>query len=427
MERQSLPNHTATCITNQWSRGETTAAPSPEGVLLARLAADIMNWINASWVLGAARVHGEIDVVCQAGDLPDPRSCLDLLASLIRGTRNGPRVIVTNARPRSENLPHLLCPIEISGGMRAILAIGAPRRGQYSKEDCDLLQVLSSHVGGLLGNQRLARCVSSDLLDNTLRKKEYETACELQDRLLPGRSLRAGNIEYFAETERCGKPGGDFHGFFERSPRRLVAVVGNVSPCGSPAGMMAAAIQGALRLGIERDVDLAAIVSHVNRIAWDLAPENVLGALLCVEVDSANGRVEYVSAGHELAIIVRPGGSPAHRLATTGAMLGLRLQSSYAKRAAFFRPGDALVALSWGAMAPHTGDLSELIRVVRESRHAVVRDPAAYILNSTEFVGSREINRDRTAAVIRFGSRAACGNSDVSVCDRPPVPRAAAA
>ena len=397
-------------VSFEWSVAErSTDSSGTEEVVLTRLATDLLQWMNASWVVGVARCGPEVRAVCHAGDSPHPRTCLDFLAALLRRSGHDDEIAILSAMQRSDTLPHLICPIRTPRGAVALLAIGPRKRGKYSDEDAQFVRDLGAHLSGMLRNARLARTISEDIRARAVMEHGWEAAQEIQERLLPCRAPRAGGIEYYAQTERCGKLGGDFFGFVPRGDTQTVAVIGNVSPAGAAAGMMATALQSALRVLLEREGELPAIMAELNRIAWDLSSEDVLGTLLCLRIDATHDCVEYVSAGQELALIVRGSSAQVHRLDATGAALGLTRQSAYVQRTAQFGAGDVLVALTPGA-AQDAGSIGELIRLIAESRHPIVRDPASYILDSTEYVNADAgAAYNRTATVIRFSDRGDSG------------------
>ena len=159
---------------------------------------------------------------------------------------------------------------------------------------------------------------------------------------------------------------GDFFDLIQDRSGRLIISVGEVSGEGIGAAILMSGIQSVLR-GLSRAStgDILTVVRELNRIVYEVSPDDFSSSLFCARLDCATRQLQYVSAGAEPALLIRSDGTLVHRLESTGAVLGLTPRASYSCRTLAFEPGDMLVAFTDGI--PDT-TIPELVR-----RHPGVR------------------------------------------------------
>ena len=148
----------------------------------------------------------------------------------------------------------------------------------------------------------------------------------------------------------------------------MTAAIGEISGSGISAPI--------LRLGVRSVVadGIVEVVEHLNRMVCEIATDDSVAALFYARVDVEQRRLEYVSAGHEPALLVQDSGERVHRLERTGTMLGLTGRSRYRQNAVALEPGDVLLAFSDGIAE------AEAVRVARRYPDARARDLVGEIL-----------------------------------------------
>jgi hypothetical protein len=178
------------------------------------------------------------------------------------------------------------------------------------------------------------------------RDEESDGVAVVQTTLLPRRKPTAAGFDLAAAVEPGAKIAGDFYDWYD-SGDGFCVTVGDVIGRGMPSAIIAATVRAALRSATPF-AGLEGAVREVSRsLAEDLGPLSALATVLHARV-AADGLVEYIDAGHDLAFVVRSGGG-ATRLEETDLPLG-RVASAVTVRSVRLEPGDALVCLSDGAL-----------------------------------------------------------------------------
>jgi serine phosphatase RsbU (regulator of sigma subunit) len=153
---------------------------------------------------------------------------------------------------------------------------------------------------------------------------------------------------------RGSNVGGDTYDAFTFDGRYGVFLVADVSGKGIEAAVDTALIKYTIRTLFSEDRDPAQIVSKFASIYARTAenPETFVVLFLAV-VDLEDGTVNYASAGHEPAWVVRAGA--VDELPPTGAIVGIAREESYTARSISLAPGDALVVSTDGLTESRDG------------------------------------------------------------------------
>lgn len=239
-------------------------------------------------------------------------------------------------------------------------------------------------------------------------KQELQTARDVQARFLPHHLPIVGTLDYYGECRPAGEVGGDLFDFILRRDGTLVTSIGDVSGKGVPAAILMAGVQSSLRNLAGREHDgLGPLIGELNRMVYDVSPDNLYVTLFCAEIDTAGRRLRYVSAGHESALLMRQTTGRIQRLESTGAVLGLSSRAVYQQRTLSLEPGDVLLAFTDGI--PEACDIWDrsfgeagIVRVARQYPEASANRLVVSLLEAAcEFTGRAAPADDRTAIAIR--------------------------
>ena len=188
------------------------------------------------------------------------------------------------------------------------------------------------------------------LAEEQRQARELEIARQIQQSLLPvatGGSLD-GRYAIAATLRPAREVGGDLYDFFVAEERRLVFTIGDVADKGVPAALLMARVTGLFRVigpretgpdGILRELDLR--LSQGNDACMFVTAA-------CGQLDGETGEIRYASAGHELPILRRAGGTTVVLDPEGGPALGLEANGGYPVWTGRFAPGDALVLYTDG-------------------------------------------------------------------------------
>ncbi len=374
-----------------------TCGEKPEGILIARLVADLIGWIDSAWIIGLVRSHDSLDVVGVFGELSDPALWAGYVESVSICSR-GLTPASLDSQLRRRNLVSVFFPVEANEEITAALAIGPRNQNlRYSASDLSLMHDLGAKIGTLLRSRT----------DTGLPTDALQTARRIQDRLLPSRLPHISGIECSAQCERADGLGGDFFNFSDSGAVRLTASIGNVAAAGYPGSILMTGVQACIQSLGRQGVELPELFGEVNRMFWEIAPENTCATLFSARVCPAREQLLYINAGHQISLIVRRNGR-VDRLEPNAPVLGLSRRSAYRQQTASFEPGDTLVAVGDAITQPAIGaDIAAceaaLIQVVQQARGLRVRELPARMIGLIEsFCGAPRL--DRTVLVVHFRS-----------------------
>jgi sigma-B regulation protein RsbU (phosphoserine phosphatase) len=388
-----------------------------KNILIARIATDLLAWIDSAWIIGLIRSADDIDVIGVFSDTGDPALWPGYVDSISLCARAGTPALL-DSQLRSNNLVRVLVPIETDGEALAILAVGPRNRNlQYSASDVCVMRELCGQAGNLLR----ARAAMRPELPGT-GDDELETVRGMQDRLLPGHPLHISGLECCGQCERTGKLGGDFFDFSSSPSAGLIAAIGNVAAAGNPGCILMTALQACLRSLNHRGIELPDLFREVNLMFWEIAPENAHATLFAARVDPCSAQLHYVNAGHQTSLLVRQSGR-LDRLEPNAAVLGLSRRSAYRQRTVPFGPGDTLIGLSDGIAEPARE--SAVVQMVQHDRGCRVRELPARIIDLVESIAAPRI-LDQTVVVVHF-TCASDGGASSQLHERFAHPATAAA
>ncbi len=236
---------------------------------------------------------------------------------------------------------------------------------------------------------------------SSLSTLELEVVRDVQARFLPFRLPRIQGLDYSGDSHAAAQVGGDFFDLVVEDAGRLVLSVGEVSGQGIAAAILMSGIQSLLRgLSGRAHFDLVRVVRDLNRTVYEVSPDSFFSSLFYARIDAGARQLQYVSAGHEPALLIRDGGATVQRLDSTGTVLGLTPRAAYCCRVLTFEPGDVLVAFTDGIPDVCIPEL------VRRNPRARATDLVAAIMDAARAVEGPE--DDHTVVVVRSDAAEPC-------------------
>jgi sigma-B regulation protein RsbU (phosphoserine phosphatase) len=334
---------------------------------------------------GAAETLGEAD----------PR-----LAALLAGSTGGCEGLLPGAL-------HLLAvPIEAEGVARGLLVVGDKESrtgvGPFTDGDRRTLALFANQAAIALENARLHR----QALEKERLERELDLAADIQRRLLPAELPDARGFEVLGWSRPARHVGGDYYDLYRLEPGKLAVVIADVAGKGMPAALLVSTLHSALRLLQDREQLGPDLVARLNRHVVEASGPNKFITLLLGEIDLESGRLVYVNAGHNPALLLRAGGA-LEELAPGGLPLGLFAPAVYRAQEAELAPGDLLCLFSDGITECESPEGAEfgagrLGRLLRD-RYA---DPLPELMRSveravTEFAAGGPQGDDQTVVLVR--------------------------
>jgi PAS domain S-box-containing protein len=185
---------------------------------------------------------------------------------------------------------------------------------------------LTDDRGAVIGNMAF-------VTDMTEQKKSLELAGEVQKSLLPQKNLHINGLDIAGKSIPCEEIGGDYFDYLlgvEYSNRPFSVVVGDITGHGVDAALLMTSARAFLRMRSSQPGSIAQIVNEMNRhLTRDVLDTGRFMTLLYMTIDTDNGYLRWVRAGHDPAIIYDPVQDKFEELKGSGLALGLVEEFAY--------------------------------------------------------------------------------------------------
>lgn len=242
----------------------------------------------------------------------------------------------------------LVVPIQSETRRLGVLAVAdkETREGairDFFPVDARLLSLFASQAATAIETARLHR----EALEKERMERELELAAAIQREILPREVPHLPGLAVAAENRSTRQVGGDYFDFFPLAGERMAFVVADVSGKGVPAALLVSTLASALHLQIEESRTPAELVERVNRHLFRFSRARKFATLFLGIFHTRSGDLQYVSAGHNPALVARAGGE-LEWLAATGRPVGIFLESSWTESRTQLSPGDRLCVYTDG-------------------------------------------------------------------------------
>lgn len=242
---------------------------------------------------------------------------------------------------------------------------------------------------------------------------EIFEAAQVHRRLCAPRHVRFGNFEVASEIFAVRHLPGDFFTIEEKSDGVILAL-GDICGKGLAAGMWTTHLVGLVGARVAVTSRPEDIVAGVNRDACLLKSFMPLSSLFLAKLDPLTGFVQYCSAGHPPALLLRANGK-LELLSEGGMLLGVIPATPYVCGSFTLEPGDVLMTYSDGITESVNCDGEEFDyeRLEAQLRRAQADDANAVLFSVLgavqDFAGASPLVDDMTLAIVRRDTKRATG------------------
>lgn len=245
-------------------------------------------------------------------------------------------------------------------------------------------------------------------------EEQLAVARRVQQQLLPRSCDDCTNLDFAVAFEPAHEVGGDFYDIFKTAHGDIALVLGDVAGKGLPAAILMGVVHGAVRAVAAgwTGTNHAALAGHLNELLRSSTADNRYVTLFWGAINTAEGRLRYVNAGHLPPLLLRRGADgrvAVERLEDGGPVLGLLPFAAYQAGEVQLREGDLLVAYSDGLSEANNAADEELgtDRVVAAAESHFGRTSAEVVSRlvqlAREFAGRQPLRDDLTLLVVRAG------------------------
>lgn len=232
---------------------------------------------------------------------------------------------------------------------------------------------------------------------------ELAEAAQVHRRLCAPRLLRYQNFEIASETFAVRHVPGDFF-TIEETNRGVMLALGDICGKGLAAGMWTTFLAGLVGTHTAASSEPEVIVSNVNRdlCRMSIAP---LASLFLARLDPITGRLDYCSAGHPPAMLLRAPGQ-LESYSEGGPILGVVPVATFDQGSLQLCAGDALLICSDGILESFNDADQEFGRERLEAELRKARGGSAdavlfSVLGAVQdFAAPRPLTDDMTMVVV---------------------------
>lgn len=260
--------------------------------------------------------------------------------------------VAVGADPESlDPLPgarHVLAvPVEVEGERRGLLIVADKESrsgvGPFPDEDRRALALFANQAALALEQARL----HEEALEKERLEREMELAAQIQRGILPRALPVVEGYELLGWTRPARHVGGDYWDVLTLPDGRKALLVADVSGKGVSAALLVSTLHSALHLLLGRGEPADTLLRAVNAHLLEFSASNKFATLLLAVLDAGSGRLSYVNAGHNPALLLhRDGGTTT--LDAGAVPLGLLPVPAFPETSLELRPGDLLCLYSDG-------------------------------------------------------------------------------
>lgn len=246
---------------------------------------------------------------------------------------------------------------------------------------------------------------------------EMSVARDIQMELLPKTFPKLRGLDMYGFSVPARQVGGDCYDVIDLGDGRLAFTIGDVSGKGTPAALLMANVQAAVRALTDSGVSPGALIERVNRIVHGYTRESVFITFFYGVLDSRTGECVYVNAGHNPPCVMRSDGTREH-LTEGGLVVGAMPGSNYEEGHCVLAPGDEVVLYTDGiteATNPDDEMFGEerLMELLDLNRSLSAREIEERVYSSLrDFTAGAPQSDDVTMVIIKLASGIGTSEAD---------------
>ncbi len=275
------------------------------------------------------------------------------------------------------------------------------KQEDFTPNDQRLLSIVAAQSAQIIENARLRE--EEKKLQEI--EKELLVAREIQQGLLPKEMPQIPGFDIYGYSLPTKQVGGDYFDFLTLPDGKLGIGIADVSGKGTPAALLMANLQAALRSQALTNCIPSVGVANANRLLCQSVEKGKFATLIYGCLNPAEKKFTYVNAGHNPPFLFS--GQKIVSLDKGGLLLGILEDAPYEQEEIGLKSGDLLVMYTDGvteAINETEAQFEEerLIRVVKESASRTAKEIAEQIINEVKaFQGLQPQSDDITLVVLK--------------------------
>ncbi len=265
----------------------------------------------------------------------------------------------------------MFVPMRVQKETKGVLVVGRKlNRMAFEEEDENYLEALANTAMSALESARLFR----EELEKKRLEEELNIARKIQQGLLPDEVPQYDRVELAARNIPSKQVGGDYFDIIPLDEENVLLAIADVSGKSTPAALLMANTQAALRALAGLDLPLAVMVARINDLLVQNTNSDKFVTFFCGRLNLRTMRMIYVNAGHNPPMLLRANGE-MEDLRDGGIILGvMETMMPYEEGVADLHAGDTLLMYTDGvseALDREGREFTEarLLEVLKRSQH----------------------------------------------------------
>ena len=254
--------------------------------------------------------------------------------------------------------------------------------------------------------------MTQGLLERDRIQQSLSMAKKIQQNLVPRKNIKAHGLDMAGRSVYCDETGGDYYDFIpmgsKDAPKTGVAM-GDVSGHGISSALLMATVRASLRQRASLPGGIAEMISDVNfQLAKDVEYSGDFMTLFFLVIDTLQGQLEWVRAGHDPAVIYTPKTDSFQELKGSGMALGVKADWLYESNQLTGLTGGQIILLGtdgiWEAQNQKGARMGKdpIYQVLREHATESASDILQSVFDSLEdFQLGAKKEDDITAVIVK--------------------------
>ncbi|MCK4966543.1 SpoIIE family protein phosphatase, partial [bacterium] len=215
-----------------------------------------------------------------------------------------------------------------------------------SDEQLRVLNIVAENSVRVIENARLYQSER----EKELLKQEMELARNVQQNLLSEGDMQISAFEITSHNTPSLEVSGDYYDVIKLDDNRVMVSIADVSGKGMSAALLMANLQAAVRSLIHEHYSIDELVNKMNNLIFESTESSAYITFFISIINTTNGEMEYVNAGHNPPLIFRHDGenNNIEYLKTGGLLLGWLKNIQYSKGTAKIEIDDILLLYTDG-------------------------------------------------------------------------------
>jgi sigma-B regulation protein RsbU (phosphoserine phosphatase) len=264
---------------------------------------------------------------------------------------------------------------------------------------------LRDDTGNVIGNMAF-------VTDMTENKKALTLAGEVQKSLLPQDKPVVPGLDIAGKNVSCDEIGGDYFDFLWRRDTRkgpFSVVVGDISGHGVDSALLMTTARAFLRMRASQPGTISEIITAMNRhLTQDVLESGRFMTLFYLTIDPAQGRIDWVRAGHDPALIYDPGLDEFTELKGSGVALGVNGDFDYKENSIGGLANGQIIAVGTDGIWEAVNSQGEMFgkerfrHIIKRNARAGSSDIVSAVYNElNQFTRGRKSEDDITLVIIK--------------------------